>query len=74
MQYRCSRGAVQVQYRWSKDVVELEQSRGVVDVVVGERMMKFQGMQLFILEFYEILYFMRNYLPILINWEFHRKF
>ena len=32
----------------------------MVDVVVGERMMKFQAMQLFIPEFYEILYFMRN--------------
>ena len=37
----------------------------MVDVVVGEILTKFQEMQVFILEFYEILYFMRNYLPIL---------
>ena len=37
----------------------------MVDVVVGERMMKFQAMQLFIREFHEILNIMRNYLPIL---------
>ena len=51
--------------RCSRGVVELEQSRDVVDVVVGEILTKFQEMQVFILEFYEILYFMRNYLPIL---------
>ena len=37
----------------------------MVDVAVGERMMKFQAMQLFIREFHEILNIMRNYLPIL---------
>ena len=41
----------------------MEQSRDVVDVVVGERMMKFQAMQLFILEFNEIVYFICSYLP-----------
>ena len=54
---RRSRGVVEVRLRCSRGVVELEQSRDVVDVVVGEIMMKFHAMQLFILEFNEILYF-----------------
>ena len=45
----------------------------MVDVVVGEIMMKFQEMQLFILDFYEILYYISNYLPFLLNESFIRN-
>ena len=43
----------------------MEQSRDVVDVVVGEIMRRLGDLQPFILEFHEIIYIIRNYLPIL---------
>ena len=41
----------------------MEQSRDVVDVVVGEIMRRPGDLQPFIREFYEIINFIRNYLP-----------
>ena len=43
----------------------MEQSRDVVDGEVGEIMRRLGDMQPFIPEFYEIIYIMRRYLPIL---------